>query len=125
MCSERERERERVMVMMQRRGEGVNDDDDDDDDGPYALNNSTVSQTVSPSFSGNQFQVLLLLQHNDRKENSLPETRKFFRHVIFQFVSLSLGLSNARRQKYHPHQSTSPCISQLCHFCMLVPMTTR
>ena len=30
-----------------------------------------VGQTVSPSYSRNQFQVQLLLQHNDRKENSL------------------------------------------------------
>lgn len=114
-----------MVMMMKRRGEGVNDDDDDDDVDPYALSKSTVSQPVPPSYSVNQSQVLLLLQHNDRKENSLLETRTFFQHVIFQSVSLSLRLSNVRRQKYHPHQSTSPCISQLCHFCMLVPMTTR
>ena len=62
-----------MVMMMKRRGEGVNDDDHDDDDddvGSYALNKSTVSQPVSPSYSVNEFQVLLLLQHNDRKENS-------------------------------------------------------
>ena len=105
-------------MCVQRKGESDGDDDDDDDDdvGPYALNKSTVGQPVSLSYS---------VKHNDRKENSLPETRTFFRHVIFQSVSLSLRLSNVRRQKYHPHQSTSPCICQLCHFCMLVSMTTR
>ena len=93
----------------------VDDDDDDDDDVSSSINQQ--------SYSVNQFQVLL--QQDGRKGNNLPGTRTFFRHLIFESVVLSLGLSNFHRQKCHPRQSTSPCIFLLCHFCILVSMTIR
>ena len=88
---------------------------DDDDDVSSSINQQ--------SYSVNQFQVLL--KHDGWKENNLPGTGTFFRHLIFESIVLSLGLSNFHGQKYHPHQSTSPCIFLLCHFCILVSMTIR
>ena len=88
---------------------------DDDDDVSSSINQQ--------SYSVNQFQVLL--KHDGWKENNLPGTGTFFRHLIFESVVLSLGLSNFHGQKCHPRQSTSPCIFLLCHFCILVSMTIR
>ena len=94
-------------------GAGAAADDDDD-----------VSSSINQqSNSVNQFQVPL--QHDGWKENNLPGTGTFFRHLIFESVVLSLGLSNFHGQKCHPRQSTSPCIFLLCHFCILVSMTIR
>ena len=88
---------------------------DDDDNVSSSINQQ--------SYSVNQFRVLL--QRDGWKENNLPRTGTFFRHLIFESIVLSLGLSNFHGQKYQPRQSTSPCIFLLCHFCILVSMTIR